>query len=96
MIMHEGDPSYDFSNPGWHVVYRDPPSSFNAIRDGAIDLCKNDITHELFGLNYIDLMDMDYSTFSRIKKVIYELAKQKSEQVKAMQEGLAANNQPKG
>lgn len=85
----EGDnPEYNLDSSDWHVRYREPVREFNAIRTAAIDLCKNDITHELFGLTYKDLMDMDYPTFSHFKKVIQDMARQKHEAVKSMKSEL--------
>ena len=85
ICLYEGDPNYDLSSNDWHVVYREPPDSLGAIVNRVIELCKHDVTHELFGLTYVDIMNMTYTEFSRIRKVVYELAKQKQETIKSLQ-----------
>ena len=84
--LHSENREYNLQSSDWHVIYREPVREFNAIRTAVIELCKSDITHELFGLTYMDLMNMDYPTFSNFKKVITDLAIQKNETVKSIQQ----------
>jgi len=88
IALHNGEIGYNLDAHNWHVVHRDPHPNLTAIQDTVIDLCKRDLTHELFGLNYVTLMDMDYPTFSKLKKVILELCKSKEESLKTMKDNM--------
>ena len=83
MAMYKEAPQYNLETQDWNVIYREPHENLTAIQDTVIDLCKHDVTHEIFGLTYCDLMELDYPTFSKLKKVIHELCKEKAESAKA-------------
>lgn len=48
--------------------------------DKVIRLLKTDITYELFGFTYKDLMNLDLPTFNKISKVIEELVEERQRQ----------------
>lgn len=91
-IMQKDNPEYNFNSSDWNVIYREPHPDLRAIQNSVIDLCKRDITHELFGLTYVDLMEMDYPTFSRLRKTILELCKEKQEEIKNIKENILSKN----
>lgn len=82
----------NFSSPYWHIKYRPPPREIDYWVHAAIELCKTDVTHELFGLSFADLLEMDVATFKQISKVIKEIRKERETQREKMQEAAKIGN----
>ena len=59
-----------------------------------LDLLQRNITHELFGLSYWDLMCMELPTFNKVRKRILDIAdKQEELRIKAEEEASKLNKQ---
>lgn len=71
--FNRGKEGYDFNSPYWNIEYRKPDGHITYYEDMVIDLLKRDVTHELFGLNYWDLVRLDIPTFNRIRKEILDI-----------------------
>lgn len=71
--FHDKDDSYDFNSPSWNIEYKQPDKHITYYEDMVIDLLKRDVTRELFGMNYWDLVRLDIPTFNRIRKEILDI-----------------------
>ena len=79
--FHKKDRRYRFNNPNWYISYKDPLGSLDQYEDRVLDLLQRSVTHELFGLSYWDLMQMELPTFNKVRKRILEIC-QKQEEIK--------------
>lgn len=97
--FHKADKRYRFNNPNWHISYKEPGGNLDQYENRVIDLLQRSVTHELFGLSYWDLMNMDLPTFNKIRNRILDicqkqdelknqLEKKQSDLEKAYQKGL--------
>nr|DAG42853.1 MAG TPA: hypothetical protein [Bacteriophage sp.] len=77
--FHRSDKRYRFNNPNWHISYKEPGSNLDQYENRVIDLLQRSVTHELFGLSYWDLMNMDLPTFNKIRNRILDICQKQDE-----------------
>lgn len=75
--MNKDNPDYNFNDPCWHLKYRPRPAKITMYEDEAIALSKRDVTRELFGLSYSDLMEMEIPMFHKINKQINDIIEER-------------------
>lgn len=75
----------NFRSPYWHIIQRPPSRALDHWLNAAIELCKTDVTNELFGLSFADLLEMDVATFRKIEEVIKEIRKERERQREEIQ-----------
>lgn len=78
------DGKINFRNPYWHIAYSPPPRELDHWLNAAIELCKTDVTNELFGLSFADLLAMDVESFRKVSVVIKEIRKEREVQREKM------------
>jgi hypothetical protein len=86
--MFRDDSDYDLESSNWHVVYRPQCPELEAIEASVIDLCKRDITHEVFGFTYKDLMELDYPTYVKLRRIIVDMSREKEERVNELKKNM--------
>lgn len=62
-----------FNSPYWFIQYKEPVGDVEFYEDRVLDLLQRSITHELFGLSYWDLMNMELPTFNKVRKRILDI-----------------------
>lgn len=77
--FHKKDRRYRFNNPNWHISYKEPDGTLDQYENRVIDLLQRSVTHELFGLSYWDLMNMDLPTFNKIRNRILDICQKQDE-----------------
>jgi len=82
------NPSVNFKSPYWYCLWQDPPHGLRYWIERVIELCKTDVTHDLFGLSFADLLEMDVVTFNQLARVIEEIRKERSKQRDALEEQI--------
>ena len=89
IIYRSGDKP-NFNDFLWNV--RPPSLSYEItfFEDMVFNLIQYDITHDLFGLSYNDVMNLDFATFAVIKRHVEEIAKRRTEQSKRTEEQMAS------
>lgn len=93
--MYKDNKEYDLDSSNWHLAYRPLHPEILAIQDSVIDLCKRDVTHELFGLTYTDLMDLDYPTYIRLRTTIIDICKEKEDKIRDMKKTMETTHKGK-
>lgn len=68
--FHNSDKAYDFTSPYWHIKYIEPRIDLSTYMDRVFAICRLDITMELYGLSFLDLLELDLPTFERLEKEI--------------------------
>ena len=82
----------NYTSPYWYLKWRPLKSQLDFWLDQAIELCKTDITHELFGLSLVDLLNMDVRTFLRVSREIMEIRKEREKQREQIEKDSAIPN----
>lgn len=71
--FHKTDRRYSFYSPTWYISFKESLGYLYQYEDRVLDLLQRSITHELFGLSYWDLMEMDLPTFNKVRKRILDI-----------------------
>ena len=66
------DQTINFNDPWWHIQWREK-RTVSYWLDSAIDLCKTDITHDLFGCGLADLLAMSVEEFTKLSNTIAKI-----------------------
>ena len=94
---------YKFSNPAWYLLTTDQSDkNEDRLNEQSCNVIKflkqtGGVVQEIFGMTYLDLMDLDRPTYMRIKTAVYEIceqrAKEQEERARQESERLAQEEQ---
>lgn len=68
--FHKDDKAFNFASPYWHIKYIEPRIDLSTYIDRVFNICRLDITMELYGLSFLDLLELDLPTFERLEREI--------------------------
>ena len=74
------------SNPAWYLLVTDRSDEIeDRLNEQSCNVIKflrqtGGVVQEIFGLTYLDLMDLDRPTYMRIKTAVYEICEQRAKE----------------
>lgn len=77
---------YKMSNPAWYLLVTDRSDEIeDRLNEQSCNVIKflrqtGGVVQEIFGLTYLDLMDLDRPTYMRIKTAVYEICEQRAKE----------------
>lgn len=83
-------------SPYRYIKYHDEPSGADCFFHKALYLAEVDITHEILGLNLVDLLNFDYSTFRFIEKRVHDIRDQRRVIMQEQQKKAEENKRLQG
>ena len=75
---------YKFTNPAWYLLTTDRTDEVeDRLNEQSCNVIKflkqtGGVVQEIFGMTYLDLMDLDRPTYMRIKSAVYEICEQRA------------------
>jgi hypothetical protein len=73
--FHASDHTYNFRDPRWPIIYTKPKGNLSELRTDVLNFMMDygTLVQENFGLNFLDLMNLDLPTYYEIKDKVVEL-----------------------
>ena len=86
--FHAADHRFNFNDPKWPIIYREQKNELDAQTDDVLELLGSagSLIQEVFGMNYLDIVQLDLHTYARFKKKVLEVYEQRLKEQKEQEE----------
>jgi hypothetical protein len=91
-FFHRTDGLYDFSNPAWYLLAKDPVPHSEQYTDDVLDFLRDTggVVQEIFGMNLKDLLDLDPYTYSQVKKATFAICEERAKAAAERDQAIAS------
>ena len=83
-LFNQHNKLYNFANPAWLVIYKEDKDGNPLLQqsDNVIEFMDKTggIVQEIFGLNFNDLMELDRTTYNRIKQATFNICERRAKE----------------